>query len=89
MTRRDRAVRIALSSLLGLALFGAGFVTGGRVERAQAGGWDSFLDLVKEAKQLNTTIKDLDQNIEKLKQNSKQLQDLRDRLDPKHKSQTK
>lgn len=89
MTRRERALRIACSLLLGLALFGAGFVTGSRVERANAGGWESLLNLVNEAKKLNTTIKDLDQNIEKLKQNSKDLREMRDRFDPKHKGEAK
>lgn len=89
MSRTERTVRTAVALLMGVALFGAGFVTGGRVERANAGGWEKLLDLVNEAKKLNTTIKDLDQNIEKLKQNSKDLAALRDRLDPSKKSQGK
>lgn len=82
MTRTERLIRYSVALLLGVALFGAGFYTGGRVERANAGGWEKLLDLVNEAKKLNTTIKDLDQNIEKLKQNSKDLAAMRDRLDP-------
>jgi len=89
MTRRERVTRIALSSLFGLALFGAGFFTGGRVERAHAGGWERLLDIVSEAKKLNTTIKDLETNIEKLKQNAGDLKEMRDRLDPTYKKQPK
>lgn len=89
MTNRDRYTRIALAVLLGTALYGAGFYTGSRVERAHAGGWEKLLNLVQEAKKLNATIKDLDQNIEKLKQNSKDLRETRDRLDPGHKSEQK
>lgn len=89
MTRREQIVRIGLAVLFGSALYGAGFYTGSRVERAHAGGWEKLLNLVQEAKKLNATIKDLDQNIEKLKQNSKDLREMRDRFDPGHKSEGK
>ncbi len=89
MTKKQVILRFFLAVLAGTTLFMAGFYTGGRVQRAQAGVWDKLVDLAGEAKKLNSSLKDLESNIQKLKQNAADIKEVRDKLDPTYKKDQK
>ena len=89
MTKKQVILRLFLAVLAGTTLFMAGFYTGGRVQRAQAGVWDKLVDLAGEAKKLNSSLKDLESNIQKLKQNAADIKEVRDKLDPTYKKDQK
>ncbi len=89
MIIRKKMVRLFLAVLAGTTLFVAGFYTGGRVQRAQAGVWDRLVDIAGEAKKLNASLKDLEANIQKLKQNASDIKEVRDKLDPTYKKEQK
>ncbi len=89
MANRQWILRLSIAVLAGTALFTAGFYTGSRVQRAQAGVWDRLVDIAGEAKKLNSSLKDMEANIQKLKQNAADIKEVRDKLDPAYKKDQK